>query len=86
MTTVGISGTLEQRPMEDLHPAQRRRLVIVLRGGFEVDTTTGERRQFGPGCCLVVDDLNSRDRAFEDIGEDRLICITGGIDPDWECP
>ena len=40
-----------------LHPAPARQIVIVIRGGIEVETSDGEIRQFGAGSLLLAEDV-----------------------------
>jgi hypothetical protein len=42
------------------HNAPRRLLIVQLDGTVEVEVSDGERRQFGPGCALVVEDTTGR--------------------------
>ena len=46
-------------PLEP-HRAPRRRLVIVLDGDFEIETTDGERRTLSPGGVVLVEDTSGR--------------------------
>jgi hypothetical protein len=85
-TTMSMSKLLERRPYYDLHPAPRRQFVVVLQGAFEITTTAGDRQRFGPGDCLLADDVDSKGHTFEDVGEERLLTMTVGVTVDWECP
>jgi hypothetical protein len=42
------------------HNAPRRLLIVQLDGTVEVEVSDGERRQFGPGSALVVEDLTGK--------------------------
>jgi Cupin domain len=42
------------------HPPPRRQFVMILDGGFELETTDGGRRRFRPGEMLLVEDLEGR--------------------------
>lgn len=56
-------GVVVQVPagvVQDLHPAPRRQLVVVLAGTLEVETTEAEVRSWGPGEMLLADDVASR--------------------------
>jgi hypothetical protein len=85
-TTMSINENLERRPKMDLHPAPRRQLVILLRGGFEIVTTTGESHRFEPGECLLADDVGYVGHYHEDCGDEPTITITVGIPDDWVVP
>ncbi len=85
-TTLSIGEMMERRPTRDLHPPPRRQFVIVVRGQFEITTTAGDVHRFGPGDCLFADDMDSKGHTFEDVGDDLLITMTVGVDPDWKIP
>jgi hypothetical protein len=85
-TTLEIHELLQRRPRLDLHPAPRRQLVIVLGGEFEITTTHGDRRRFGPGDCLFADDVEGKGHTHEDVGEDRLVTVAIGVGDDWRWP
>ena len=40
----------------DFHPAPQRQFVIVLVGELEVEVSDGEKRKFGPGSFVLVED------------------------------
>jgi hypothetical protein len=85
-TTLQIRQLLERRPKLDLHPAPRRQLVIVLGGEFEITTTDGDHRRFGPGDCLFADDVEGKGHTHQDVGEDRLATVAIGVGDDWRWP
>ena len=41
----------------DFHPAPRRQFVFVLSGELEVEVSDGEKRKFGPGSFVLVEDI-----------------------------
>jgi hypothetical protein len=85
-TTLSIGQLLGRRPAGDFHPAPRRQLVVVLRGAFEITTTRGQRKRFGPGDCLLAEDVGGKGHLFEDVGDEPLATLRIGVAPDWECP
>jgi hypothetical protein len=50
------------------HPAPRRQWVVMLRGGIEVETSDGERRQFSPGDLLLAADTTGRGHITRAVG------------------
>ena len=58
------SDEFDSRP----HPAPRRQWVVMLRGGIEVETTDGERRQFWPGDLLLAADTSGRGHITRAVG------------------
>lgn len=85
-TTVNITELLESRPKLDLHPPPRRQWVVILQGAMEISTTTGERRRFEPGDCLLAEDMHGRGHCTEDVGEDRLVTLNIGAPDGWRWP
>ena len=51
------------------HPAPRRQWVVPLRGRFEVEVSSGERRRFGPGDLIFVADTTGRGHVSFSVGE-----------------
>lgn len=59
--TAGLQfRTVESDFESDLHTAGQRQLVINLAGWNELEVSTGERRAFGPGTVVLVEDTNGR--------------------------
>jgi hypothetical protein len=85
-TTMMLNENLERRPKVELHPAPRRQLVVLVQGEFEITTTSGDRRRFRPGDCLLADDLGTKGHVHEDVGDDFSITIAVGIPDDWHFP
>ena len=86
VTTLALTEMRERRRAQEIHPPVRRQLVVLLQGQFEVSTSSGDRRRFGPGECLLVDDVASKGHTFEDVGSEPLITIQAGIDAAWKWP
>lgn len=40
-----------------LHPAPRKQFLLILQGTLQIESSTGERRQFSPGSILLVTDI-----------------------------
>lgn len=85
-TTVNIVELLEWRPRLDLHPPPRRQWVIILQGAMEISTTSGERRRFEPGDCLLAEDTQGEGHRTDDVGEDRLVTLNIGVPDGWHWP
>lgn len=49
-----------EAPSMDWHPAPGRRVIVVLAGSIEVETTDGESRRFEKGDVVVADDTSGR--------------------------
>ena len=85
-TTVNIIELLQWRPRLGLHPPPRRQWVIILQGAMEISTTSGERRRFGAGDCLLAEDLNGQGHRTDDVGADRLVTLNIGVPDSWRWP
>jgi hypothetical protein len=85
-TTVNIIELLERRPKLDLHPPPRRQWVVILQGAMDISTTTGERRRFMPGDCLLAEDIQGVGHWTEDVGEQRLVTLNVGVSDGWQWP
>lgn len=51
----------------ELHPAPRRQLILCLGGVVEIELSTGEKRQFGPGDVYFADDLTGEGHRHREI-------------------
>ena len=40
-----------------LHPAPRKQFLLILQGTLQIETSTGEKREFSPGSVLLVTDI-----------------------------
>lgn len=61
-------------------------LVICLRGGFEVTTTTGDSRKIGPGDWFFSDDLGSKGHVTKAVGSVRRVNLVIGLPDGWQFP
>jgi steroid delta-isomerase-like uncharacterized protein len=55
----------------DWHPAPRRQLMFVLAGELEVEVVDGERRRFGPGSAVLVEDTSCKGHISSVVGDER---------------
>lgn len=85
-TTFDVSQLLEPKVDRGIHTPLRRQMVVVLRGVLEVITSTGDRRRFHAGDCLLADDLDSKGHTTRQVGIDPLSTMAIGIPNDWELP
>jgi hypothetical protein len=85
-TTINMIELLEWRPKMDLHAPPRRQWVIILQGAMEISTTSGERRRFEPGDCLLAEDMQGVGHWTEDVGVQRLVTLNIGIPEGWRWP
>jgi hypothetical protein len=83
-TTLSVGRLTEPKADQGLHTPPRRQVVVVLRGALEVTTTAGDRHRFGPGDCLLADDLGTKGHVTRDVGDEYLMTMTIGIPDDWK--
>jgi hypothetical protein len=85
-TSVGVVQLTDQLPGADLHPAPERRLLVLLTGAYEIETTSGESEVLRPGDCLLTDDLEGKGHFTRDVGDERVSMVAVRISDDWEVP
>jgi hypothetical protein len=59
---------LKPGAVEDWHNAPRAWYLIVLQGMSEVTTSDGEKRQFGPGSIVLLDDTTGKGHQTRTVG------------------
>jgi hypothetical protein len=59
----------------DWHPAPRRQVFAFLSGEFEVEASDGERRRFGPGTCLLMEDTLGKGHATRNTGAAESVLV-----------
>jgi hypothetical protein len=82
-TVVIRIGPPQRRSFHDFHPAPARGLVIALQGEFEIATTNGDRKRFGPSEWFFADDVGTKGHTTECFGavQHLLHCQ---VPPDWD--
>ena len=83
---LGIVELVERMPGHELHPAPERRLLALLRGEYEIITSTGETCVVRAGDCLLADDVGSNGHRTREVGDERVMMVSVQIPDDWECP
>ena len=66
-----------------LHSAPRFQLVLCIQGGFEVTTTSGDTKQFGPGDWMLADDVGSKGHTTSTVGDEPRIGLAIGLPDGW---
>lgn len=56
------------------HPTPARQFVLCLAGDWEVTTSDGERRRFGPGSVVLLDDTSGKGHATRIVGAEDALC------------
>jgi hypothetical protein len=85
-SSVGIVELSDPLPGEKPHPAPARRLLVLLRGAYEIVTSSGESHVLRPGDCLLTDDVNGKGHCTRDVGDERVSMVAVSISRDWELP
>ena|SRR5215471_13907644 len=78
-----LMGSAQRREAQDFHPAPARRLVTALRGEFEIGTTNGDRKRFGPGEWFFADDVGTKGHTIAFFGEVHHVAHCQ-IPEDWD--
>jgi hypothetical protein len=66
---VYLREIVEDHPPDEPHCAPTRQFIIHLRGTVEVTVSDGERREFGPGSIVLMDDTHGKGHTTRSIGE-----------------
>jgi hypothetical protein len=59
----------------DFHPTPRRQFIFFLSGMLEVEVSDGEKRRFGPGSVLVVEDTVGEGHVSRVVGDERAYIV-----------
>src|SRR5215217_6742775 len=57
------------------HPTPRSQFAVTLAGEWEITVTDGERRRFGPGDLVLLDDRTGRGHNTVVVGEDDVLIL-----------
>jgi hypothetical protein len=85
-SSVGVVELTDPMPGAELHPAPERRLLVLLRGGYEIVTSSGESEVLRPGDCLLTDDLEGKGHHTRDVGDERVALVAVRISDEWQLP
>lgn len=66
--------------MSDWHPPPRRQVVVVLEGGFDVTSSSGETRRLEPGAMILVEDVTGLGHQTRTVGSDPCVFVAVAID------
>ena len=64
------------------HPTPRRQFAVTLAGEWEITVTDGERRRFGPGEMVLLDDRTGRGHNTVVIGENEVLILLVWLEPE----
>lgn len=67
---------------QDWHNAPTRQLCLVLQGVWEIGTTDGEKRRWGPGEVFMPDTVEGRGHTSEVIGEAAVMIVFVPVPPE----
>ena len=73
--SVGVIGSDEDWHGEAFHTAPARQLLVVLSGGGAITVGAGERRRFGSGDVLLVEDGDGEGHSSRFFGETRVLVV-----------
>jgi hypothetical protein len=72
---VVFRNVLREAADDTPHNAPRRQFIVQMTGWCEVESSTGERRRFGPGSVLLVEDLVGHGHITRKIGEGERLTM-----------
>jgi quercetin dioxygenase-like cupin family protein len=81
-----VSADVVGRTDDGFRTAPRRQFAIVLRGEFELEASSGERRRGGAGDILLLEDVAGTGHRFQRVGDELLTMIAIGVADEWTCP
>ena len=64
----------------DWHPAPRRQFFLILSGEVECTVSDGERRVFGPGSVVLVEDTSGKGHASKVVGSKDVVAAMVVLD------
>lgn len=67
---------------EDWHPAPRRQYAVIMRGVVEVTAGDGEKRRFGPGTVVLLDDTTGQGHQTRVVGDEESLTLMIAVDGD----
>jgi hypothetical protein len=73
---------VDDHPPDEPHCAPARIFIVHLRGAVEVTVSDGERREFGPGSIVLMDDTHGKGHRTRSIGEVPRITLIVQLEPD----
>jgi hypothetical protein len=73
---------VDDHPPDEPHCAPARIFIVHLRGAVEVTVSDGERREFGPGSIVLMDDTHGKGHRTRSIGEVPRVTLIVQLEPD----
>ena len=67
---------------QEWHNAPTRQLCLMLQGTWEVGTTDGEKRRWGPGEVFMPDTVDGRGHTSEVIGKEDVMMVFVPVPPE----
>jgi hypothetical protein len=76
----------EREMIPGLHATPSRHFITPMQGGFEVVTSTGDSRSFGPGDWILFDDIGSKGHLTKRVGAERRVNLVIEVADEWSIP
>lgn len=64
----------------DWHPSATRNMFVVISGEWEVESSDGEVRQFGPGSVLLVEDIHGKGHKSRVVSNTESLAVVVQLD------
>lgn len=81
---LGYAETIDPLKDSGIHGAPRRQFLAILRGAYEITTSSGEKVRLQPGDCLITDDGDTKGHWSQEVGDEPLTMVSVGMPDDYE--
>jgi hypothetical protein len=81
-TDVFLREVVREASSIEPHNAPRRQFIIGLTGVTEVETSTGEKRRFGPGAMMLLEDTDGKGHITRSLSEGERLTLVIGLPDD----
>ena len=81
-TAVFLREVVREASSTEPHNAPRRQFIIQLTGESEVETSTGERRRFGPGAMMLLEDTDGKGHVTRGLSDGERLTVVIGLPDD----
>ena len=85
-SSLGIVELSDWVSGEELPPAPERRLLVLLRGAYDIATSSGESQVLRPDGCVFTEDADGKGQYTRDVGHERVAMVAVRISNECELP
>ena len=81
-TDVFLRDVVKEASSTEPHNAPRRQFIVLLTGESEVETSTGEKRRFGPGAMMLLEDTYGKGHITRGLSSGERLTLVIGLPDD----